>query len=483
MSEDGTLLSCGLNDTGQLGTNLEQDAEESWEDVFCRVTVLPEHEKVVQVALGNTHTLVLTEAGRVYSWGGVKNDNTAETSQNFGPYHVPFDVNDRPTFVDCGWDFCLVLTASGSVWSWGSDDYSALGRPGTGNKNCPGRLDIPEEIVSIAAGSAHVLALSKSGEVYGWGWNAEHNQLGLPGRSVPSPLKLDFLSGIGVTQVAGGVSYSYALTKNGVLYGFGKTSRGELGQISDTLLAPGVPVPLPKKVISVATGYSHSIAVLDDGSLWTWGESRYDPEGQKDWSEAPVEVTLPGLRRRDEGNSEAEDQQKRETTEHKHEGETSERMEHKYEGEGQRKSEITEHKHKREGQQKSEITEGEPRHEGEGKPEGEDIQKGKKEEEEDITVVSIMCSLDNSLVELSNGKIFVWGFNNSSEFGLGHRQTVYKPVEIQKTKFWVPPEIMAKRQWWFMKLLFLGRLDKGASVYRLPEEVLFNFADVLKYLQ
>jgi alpha-tubulin suppressor-like RCC1 family protein len=114
MSDDGTLLSCGLNSVAQLGREVK---DENFGHLFP-VTTLPEHEKIIQVALGNSHTLILTEAGRVYSWGEVHvtKDQQSETSENFGPYPVPFD--EKVTFIDCGFDFCLVVTISGAVYNW-----------------------------------------------------------------------------------------------------------------------------------------------------------------------------------------------------------------------------------------------------------------------------------------------------------------------------------------------------------------------------
>jgi hypothetical protein len=43
-----------------------------------------------------------------------------------------------------------------------------------------------------------------------------------------------------------------------------------------------------------------------------------------------------------------------------------------------------------------------------------------------------MYVLSNSLVELSNGKIFGWGHNFNSEFSLKHSNVVFMPEEASQ---------------------------------------------------
>jgi regulator of chromosome condensation len=64
----------------------------------------------------------------------------------------------------------LALSDAGAVWSWGCNDDAALGRKGA--ENLPGRVrgllnDVP--VKAIAAGDSHSLALTADGRVYAWG--------------------------------------------------------------------------------------------------------------------------------------------------------------------------------------------------------------------------------------------------------------------------------------------------------------------------
>jgi alpha-tubulin suppressor-like RCC1 family protein len=262
---NGNLLSCGKHIFGTLGRHVDPYNEHT-ERILLPVDLIPPHEIVVAVSQGNTTSMALTETGQVYRWGDPQHQPENPDPSYYGKYHVPF--NEAVTSITCGWDYDLVVTKSGTVFSWGAPDYGALGRPGPSTVPLP--VNIPGEVVSVASGSAHVLALTKSGDLYGWGWNEQYMQLGIDNsKNIPEPEKLNL--GINVADMVCGMGYSILLDKNGVLHGFGNSPDGELLTVSAKPTLPA-PLPLPKKVTHVATGYNHTLALCEDGTLWTWGE-------------------------------------------------------------------------------------------------------------------------------------------------------------------------------------------------------------------
>ena len=82
--------------------------------------------------------------------------------------------------VACGDDHILVLFADGKVWAWGSNQYGQLGltsiQKPTDDRASPGSVCSrfspvrTEFFVSVAAGKRHSLAVTSNGEVYLWGW-------------------------------------------------------------------------------------------------------------------------------------------------------------------------------------------------------------------------------------------------------------------------------------------------------------------------
>lgn len=114
--------------------------------------------------------------------------------------------------------------------------------------------------VQVAAGEAHSLAVKADGTVTAWGDNS-YGQT-----AVPADLR-------GVAAVAAGARHSLALKTDGTVVGWGT------GFPKQAIYADGrtetvnaaVPPPGLDRVIALATGSSHAIALRQDGSVVLWG--------------------------------------------------------------------------------------------------------------------------------------------------------------------------------------------------------------------
>ncbi|ACZ20611.1 RCC1 domain-containing protein, alpha-tubulin suppressor [Sanguibacter keddieii DSM 10542] len=135
----------------------------------------------------------------------------------------------------------------------------------------------------VAAGWNHSLLVDYHGRVHAWGANAS-GQLGdgTTGRSlVPVPVAVDgALAGVRVVQVAAGPEHSLALADDGAVYAWGSGTSGQLGHGS--VEGSTVPVRVAgdldgRRVVQVeAAGTddaSTSLAVVDDGTVYTWGRN------------------------------------------------------------------------------------------------------------------------------------------------------------------------------------------------------------------
>ena len=63
LTEDGEILSCGIDDYGRLGTGASSNAT-----VPAPLTELVD-DTIVQVAAGNAHSIALTDDGKIFTWG------------------------------------------------------------------------------------------------------------------------------------------------------------------------------------------------------------------------------------------------------------------------------------------------------------------------------------------------------------------------------------------------------------------------------
>jgi len=203
------------------------------------------------------------------------------------------------------------LNVDGTVLTWGENTRGQLGNGETSERNIPIRVlqgaysgtaylgdDPNNKIISIALGRYFSIALSANGIAYTWGENA-NGQLGnntTTNSSTPVKVLKGAYSGttyLGddpnnkIISVALGDEHSIALAADGTVYTWGNNIVGQLGNNKLTTTS-SIPVKVLKgtysgtaylgddpnnKIISVAVGESYSIALAADGTVYTWGQN------------------------------------------------------------------------------------------------------------------------------------------------------------------------------------------------------------------
>jgi uncharacterized repeat protein (TIGR03803 family) len=138
---------------------------------------------------------------------------------------------------------------------------------------------------AIAAGGDHSLAILTNGSLWAWGED-DHGQLG-DGESsdevTPEPVG-DPLCGLpslsNAVALAAGSDFSIAIDNNGLVWTWGDGSDdngGELGNGGGTNTSIPASINL-SNVVAVAAGHSHALALRADGTVWAWG-SDVDDDG------------------------------------------------------------------------------------------------------------------------------------------------------------------------------------------------------------
>ncbi|XP_053601260.1 RCC1 domain-containing protein 1 [Plodia interpunctella] len=82
--------------------------------------------------------------------------------------------------IDCGFEHFMLLTDAGRVYTWGNGRRLQLGHGDLDNLDTPTEVEALAgiRIVKICAGGWHSAALSEFGDLYVWGWN-DIGQLGI----------------------------------------------------------------------------------------------------------------------------------------------------------------------------------------------------------------------------------------------------------------------------------------------------------------
>jgi len=198
------------------------------------------------------------------------------------PVHTILVTSDNPT----------------TLISYGHASRGALGN-GT-RRNSPLQYSLPAtvRIVQVSCGGglvqcSHSLFLAEGGGVYSCGTGA-YGQLGTgygPGRTLPdhvAPVQVDFDSDDGevvrCTYVSAGEIHSAAITSDGDLYCWGDGFCGQLGTADKRPRVSPVHVTAnefcDEVVSSVSCGGRHTIAIAEDGKVWTWGLGHYGALGR-----------------------------------------------------------------------------------------------------------------------------------------------------------------------------------------------------------
>jgi len=225
----------------------------------------------------------------------------------------------RPVPVHGGGWHSLAVDAAGNAWAWGAGWSGQLG-DGTGiladnidplQVVGPGGTGTLTDVVAVAGGNEHSLALLRDGTVWGWGDNGSGQLGGDDGGTGWSDIPLQVMGPLGtglltdVIAISAEAYQSFALRSDGTVWGWGTNSDGQLGNGS----SDGLPHPYPEQVVGLASvgyltgvidisaGYYHTLALLEDGTVWSWGDDGYGELGQNMvnfQSDTPLQVVGPG---------------------------------------------------------------------------------------------------------------------------------------------------------------------------------------------
>lgn len=103
--------------------------------------------------------------------------NETERVAPFSPSRVTFPSNNPVIQVSCGLHHTVVVTSAGEVFTFGSNQYGQLGTGDLQPMSSPVQVKISGTATQVAAGSNHTVILSSKGVVYTFG-NNQKGQLG-----------------------------------------------------------------------------------------------------------------------------------------------------------------------------------------------------------------------------------------------------------------------------------------------------------------
>ena len=303
---DGSLWTWGNNVFGQLG-NGKGGCCCIGGEIYNRVPAqLQPGTAWKSVSAGNSHTVGIMEDGSLWAWGsnldGILGNGTSGCCCEGGIYFsnipVPVQPGIKWTSVSAGISHNLAIKEDGSLWSWGCNVAGKLGDgktvfrlfdpnyPELGGFEAFVNSDIPVPVkpgtkwASVSAGGSHSMAIDEDGSLWAWGCNF-WGQLGdgtggcccnggIISRGTPVPIQ----PGIKWTAVSAGHEFTVAIREDGTLWSWGNNDYGRTG-LRDTTGITRMPAQLGHGMTwtYVSAGNEHALAVQSTGALWTWGNN------------------------------------------------------------------------------------------------------------------------------------------------------------------------------------------------------------------
>ena len=299
-----TLWAWGRNDYGQLGNGTANNV-----DLASRVLAsgggnFPFHIDG-EISAGLNFSLVRNQYDEVWAWGENSDAQLGDGTyiDQYYPVQVKYDDGtnfnfNEDTVIDAGESHNIALkTVEGTVWTWGRNLSGVLGvgtQPGgrdltlsphpvqVRTNSPPAAPTYLTDVIAISAARFSNLALKNDGTLWGWGRNSSY-QLGVGGDNVDRFFAEQVLESegpdvpfLGADQIAAGTSHSLAL-KGGFLYAWGSNYAGQLGtgnyddQPFPVVVRNSTDTDNLTGVIAISAGNTHSLALMSDGSVMSWG--------------------------------------------------------------------------------------------------------------------------------------------------------------------------------------------------------------------
>ena len=315
IKSDGTLWAWGLNTFGQVGTistlnqyvpkqidilnsftNLAagsdfsvalKDDKTLWRWGFNTSTDIssPHRSNPLQLgsdswnvisAAGNT-AVAINSDGKLYGWGKITTDDNFFFNLPVDP--ITWAVNKSYTNVNAGDSFIHAIDSSNELWGYGLNNIGQLGDSTTVTRSSPVQIGSVYNWSIIGggigatpmhAGALYLTGLNSSGQL-GLGDVAfRSSPVQLPATNQPL---FNFPVRIGISrwsQISAGYSHSMAIRDDNTLWGWGLNASGQVGDTS--VVSRSSPVQIgTSSWIAISAGASHTSAIKLGDTLWSWG--------------------------------------------------------------------------------------------------------------------------------------------------------------------------------------------------------------------
>ncbi|XP_073989605.1 uncharacterized protein isoform X1 [Rhodnius prolixus] len=281
LTDCGQVFSCGNNDDGQLGV----------QDILCRDAPqeITSVSGIKQVSTGANHSTALNVEGKVYVWGSNK-EGQLGLGVDVPFINVPTQLNLECKIVQiaCGYYHTLLLSDEGKILAFGEGECGKLGTGDEVRRNEPTLIKSSNIIQFVAAGGNHSAAITSKGKLLLWGSN-DRGQLGINIKDyVNQPKLFTALAEDIIIQVSCGENHTAIVTETGTMYTFGDNKHGKLclDKNDDHVIGQSTyPIKINKfetyQVLKVSCGGCHTMVLAAPRTIGTTSNPFLQNTGRK----------------------------------------------------------------------------------------------------------------------------------------------------------------------------------------------------------
>ncbi|MGL1933486.1 MAG: hypothetical protein OCD01_00625 [Fibrobacterales bacterium] len=268
LKSDNTLWSTGQNTFGQLGDGTTTD----------RVAPVYIMSDVASASAGSFNTLIAKNDNTLWATG--QNDNGQLGDGSTTNRMTPVQTKSNVQSVSAGTFHSLMVTTDSTLMATGLNTFGQFGNGTTVSSSNFLLAALPSDtkVRSLSSGNGHSLFLQGNGILWGAG-NNSFGQLG-NGTVINTTNRIQIMSG--VRSISTGGYHSLILKTDNTLWATGYNNRGQLGD--GTFVDKLMPIQIMSDVESISAGYYHSLVLKTDSTLWAAGYNFFGQLGDGDTS-------------------------------------------------------------------------------------------------------------------------------------------------------------------------------------------------------
>jgi len=273
-----TIWSWGRNSYGAIGNGSEPIKAKAPSQESTGAT------NWAQISGGNDHTVAIKTDGTYWGWGHNSNGQLGNGTNNGIPSPSQIGPDNTWFAISAAKDRTVALKEDRTLWSWGWNPYGQIGDGSTSDKDIPTQESTgATDWAKISAGDYFTLAIKENGTLWAFGYN-EYGELGdgttntSPNSGKHTPTQ-EATGSTKWSKISAGHDHSLALKENGSLWSWGRNSFGQIGD--QTVETRTVPTKIGSETwVAIAAGHHFSLAIKNDGTLWAWGRNVQGQIGQ-----------------------------------------------------------------------------------------------------------------------------------------------------------------------------------------------------------